>query len=454
MVMQWLNLCLAVLTVGTFYGQQAAQGALISPEPTPGDDALSGSYSIVVEGYDWGAGVSRAVLHLEGEVAQVSPEQFQVVEEKQARENSSADMFETSGALTIARTQRTITGAYLSDASGTPTKSPSQYITLELEVAPNVGSPVCYHSDQSHYRWADPYQLVIDLSPGSTITSGKHTYTRLAISRTPTGMDMPLGDLFQMDSFTSGGQTLSYASYSPPSDGSLHPLVIWLHGLGEGGTDPRIPLLGSKVTALADQPFQDALDGAYVLVPQCPTMWMDDGTGYNTQTGQSCYTSTLMDLIRSFAGSSPWIDPDRIYIGGCSNGGYMTMALLLEDPEFFAAAFPTCQAYRDSWLSQDDIELLKDLPIWFIHSELDQVCPPEDSTFPTYQRLIQAGAQNVHLSRFGLIADLSGQYQDEAGYPYFYNPHYVWVRVLNNQCTSSATGESLFHWLAKQSRTD
>lgn len=453
MIKQWLNLCLALLTAGTFYGQQTAIGSLITSEPTPGPDALSGSYSIVVEGYDWGAGVSKAILILDSQVAQVSPDQFQVMEEKQDREHSSADMFATSGAITISRTQRTVTNAYLSDASGAAVEGPSQYITLELEVAPNVGSPMCYHSDEQHYRWAEPYQLVIDLASGSSIVSGKTEFTRLAISRTPTGVDMTLVALFQMDRFTLGQQTLSYASYSPSNDGQLHPLVVWLHGLGEGGSDPSIALLGSKVTALANREFQESMGGAYLLVPQCPTMWMDDGSGNNTRTGQSCYTDTLMALIQDFAASHPDIDPSRIYIGGCSNGGYMTMELLLKAPGYFAAAFPTCQAYQDSWLSDSDIELLKDTPIWFSHSELDQVCPPEQSTFPTYRRLVEAGGENIRISRFGMLVDQSGR-RDETGSPYVYNPHYVWVRVLNNQCSDPATGETLFQWLAKQRLTD
>ena len=286
----------------------------------------------MVEGYDWGVGVSKAILTLDSEVTQVSPEQFQVMEEKQAREHSSADMFETSGAITISRSQRTVTKAYLSDESGAVSQEPSKYVTLELAVAPNVGSPMCYHSDEQHYRWAEPYQLVIDLSPGCSITSGKTQFTRLAISRAPTGVDMPLVERFQMDRFTLGQQTLSYASYSPSDDGQLHPLVIWLHGLGEGGSDPSIALLGSKVTSLVGHEFQDILGGAYLLVPQCPTMWMDDGSGGNTRTGQSCYTDTLIALIQDFAASHPGIDPDRIYIGGCSNGGYMTMELLLRPP--------------------------------------------------------------------------------------------------------------------------
>ena len=75
------------------------------------------------------------------------------------------------------------------------------------------------------------------------------------------------------------GIKYNYGEYRPSLDDKKHPLVIWLHGLGEGGTDPSIDLLANKVTALADEPFQNCMNQAYVLVPQCPTMWMDSGKG-------------------------------------------------------------------------------------------------------------------------------------------------------------------------------
>lgn len=112
---------------------------------------------------------------------------------------------------------------------------------------------------------------------------------------------------------------------------------------GEGGTDPSIDLLANKVTVLADVPFQKCMNQAYVLVPQCPTMWMDDGKGeYKSDTKDSIYTKSLFELIDSYVKENRDIDTNRIYIGGCSNGGYMTMEMLLHYPHYFAAAFPIC----------------------------------------------------------------------------------------------------------------
>lgn len=59
---------------------------------------------------------------------------------------------------------------------------------------------------------------------------------------------------------------------------------------------------------------------------------------------RSIYTDTLIELIQKYVEEHPGIDQNRIYIGGCSNGGYMTMNLLFEKPDYFAAAYPVCDA--------------------------------------------------------------------------------------------------------------
>ena len=52
---------------------------------------------------------------------------------------------------------------------------------------------------------------------------------------------------------------LQYAAYEPKKlqSGNKNPLIIWLHGQGEGGTDPDITLLGNKVTALTKEDIQN-----------------------------------------------------------------------------------------------------------------------------------------------------------------------------------------------------
>ena len=56
----------------------------------------------------------------------------------------------------------------------------------------------------------------------------------------------PTADRFSERSWVSG---IQYATYQPQaiSGGEKNPLIIWLHGIGEVGTDLNFPLLSSEV---------------------------------------------------------------------------------------------------------------------------------------------------------------------------------------------------------------
>ena len=83
---------------------------------------------------------------------------------------------------------------------------------------------------------------------------------------------------------------------------------------------------GNKVTEFTEDWVQDKFGGAFVLVPQCDTMWLDDGSHQYGDSGKSMYTEALKYLIDEFIDRfSAVIDPERVYIGGDSNGGFMTM---------------------------------------------------------------------------------------------------------------------------------
>ena len=94
--------------------------------------------------------------------------------------------------------------------------------------------------------------------------------------------------------------------------------------------------------------------------------------------------------------------------------------MLVNYPDYFAAAYPCCEAYAfyeyernkdgtykaDSkaeasnqaldtpgtrWMTEEKIEILKNIPMWFTVSIDDPVVIPEAYVLPTYQALLQAG---------------------------------------------------------------
>ena len=66
------------------------------------------------------------------------------------------------------------------------------------------------------------------------------------------------------------------AAYEPEKLklGVKKPLIIWLHGQGEGGTDPDIDILGTETSALAKEEIQKYFIGWMSECPsEAPTTW-------------------------------------------------------------------------------------------------------------------------------------------------------------------------------------
>ncbi|MCI2049364.1 MAG: prolyl oligopeptidase family serine peptidase [Lachnospiraceae bacterium] len=252
---------------------------------------------------------------------------------------------------------------------------------------------------------------------------------------------------------------LRYGYYIPQGKAEKKPLIIWLHGAGEGGEETKIAYMGNKVTAMAAPGIQDAFDGCCLFVPQCPTMWLDDGSHEYGRTGRSMYTEALKSAIDEFLDIEPCIDRSRIYIGGDSNGGFMTMRMCIDYPDFFAAAFPVCEALYDETISDEQIRILSGLPIWFVHAKNDPVVLPAETVDATYRRLQKAGAQNLHFSFFDRIVDIHEGWTGEDGRPFEYIGHFAWIPLFNRDCNFDYDGSpvltdgkktDVFDWLAQQ----
>jgi len=278
---------------------------------------------------------------------------------------------------------------------------------------------------------------------------------------TPAGRVSPIVDRFDLSGrFTdASGKTLTYASFTPKTSRPKSPLLIWLHGGGEGGSDPTIPLLGNRATSYASDAIQAIFEGAYVLVPQTPGAWMHNAAGVMTSGKEDdVYNVPLMALIRDFVAAHPGIDTNRIYVGGCSNGGYMSLKLMLLHPDYFAAGFISSLAYQSEYLSDAQIKSVAHLPIWFVHSADDQTTRPEQTVLPVYERLKAAGAANVHLSYYDHVVDVTGLF---GGDGYRYNGHWSWIYLHANQCRLDRDGSAVrvggrpvtvMEWLAAQSK--
>lgn len=125
------------------------------------------------------------------------------------------------------------------------------------------------------------------------------------------------------------------------------------------------------------------------------------------------------------------------------------MDLVLNYPDFFAAAYPICEAYADAGITDEQLEGIKELPIWFVYASNDDTVVPDTYEIPTIARLKAIGA-NVHTSVFEDVHDTTGLYTMEDGSPYQYMGHWSWLYFFNNECEED--GVSLWQWLSGQSR--
>lgn len=482
----------AVEVSGTTRGDLAvALGGILSGKFTR---VINAAYTTVTTGEDWGPAIGKVILDLGVELDpnSVSAEKFNAVAVRIVPSFDFATMAPTPAAPQPA--PRTVTAAYVCDEGGSKANSGTR-VAIEMKIGPDetAGSPFNYDFISGLNSYVDT-NYVISLNGALSGADG----VPVSMAATDAAGAQPgitlLADEFTKDKHTwSDGEkfiTLNYASWLPhkdAADGST-PLIVWLHGAGEGGENPNIAILGNKVVNLITDDIQQYFGetGAAVLAPQSPTMWMDlDGTATyrtteNTDSGRSYYTDALKSLLDEYLATHPEIDTDRVYVGGCSNGGYMTVNMITEYPDFFAAAYPVCEAYDATWLSDEMVESIKDLPIWLTAAKNDgtvaifegeadpenyavynlkldgdgNAIPKANFSNDLYDRLISTGAKDVHYSLFEDVHDTTGLYKGADGEPYQYMGHWSWIYTLNNQCVETIDGNetTIFQWLSQQSR--
>lgn len=163
----------------------------------------------------------------------------------------------------------------------------------------------------------------------------------------------------------------NYNSQSP------FPLLLFLHGAGERGSDNKSQLVhGSFLFKSEDFRINYP---AIVVFPQCPekSSWANVKRNYDMLNGKKFdffkeisenKQLIMVEKLLDFIEKKYSIDPTRRYVGGLSMGGMGTFELVARNPDYFAAAFPICGGGNPDWS-----DLLKTTPFWIFHGEDDGV---------------------------------------------------------------------------------
>ena len=196
---------------------------------------------------------------------------------------------------------------------------------------------------------------------------------------------------FSFNKYIDKGDTLNYRQLYPDSDTlRKYPLVIFLHGSGERGSDNEAQLKWGVMNFAADQNMM--LHPALVIAPQCPEKisWSNfshekNSTEMHLQSTPTRPMELLIGLIHQLIKTMP-VDSNRIYITGLSMGGYGTYDAIERYPNLFAAAVPVCGGGDVSKASS-----IKHIPIWIVHGAEDPAVNPLYS-LDMLQALTKAGA--------------------------------------------------------------
>jgi predicted peptidase len=141
-----------------------------------------------------------------------------------------------------------------------------------------------------------------------------------------------------------------------PHGSQRYPLLVFLHGSGESGTDIQLVKVNGPPKFLesrTDFPF-------IVVSPQADSA----AEGFNIDA----LTVLLTQLKRQLP-----IDADRVYLTGLSMGGFMTYYWASRHPGLFAAIAPISSGWR-----AEDGCLFKSMPVWAFHGAKDDVVKLED----------------------------------------------------------------------------
>ena len=201
-------------------------------------------------------------------------------------------------------------------------------------------------------------------------------------------------DAYESAVFTSSdGKELNYRLLRPSEDakGEKFPLVVFMHGAGERGSDNESQLIHGSQMFL--NPANRDEYPAYVIFPQCPSdeYWAFLGrpASFPDLKAEDSITPVLKavkELIDSYV-ERPDVDRSRIYILGLSMGGMATFDLVSRYPELFAAAIPICGAADTERLAD-----VKGVAFRIYHGDADNTVPVECSR-KAYRALKDAGVK-------------------------------------------------------------
>jgi predicted peptidase len=205
-----------------------------------------------------------------------------------------------------------------------------------------------------------------------------------------------------------------YRMYEPKAN-SPRPLILFLHGGGECGTDNLIQLTGTLGAIKLAEQFPDM----YVLAPQAPDYGIsmqemfekmkshgnpfkvciggDTDIGVGNRGWNRDYVGRVCDLIRKLIAEGK-VDAERVYALGMSMGGAGVITTVSVAPDLFAAVVPICPS-----MNGDSYPLLANwpsVPVYIASSYIDHQASRHAYILRACNKLWAEGQKDVNFTLF------------------------------------------------------
>jgi len=231
-------------------------------------------------------------------------------------------------------------------------------------------------------------------------------------------------------SVSDGSSSIPYRLFEPQglAAGQKAPLVLFLHGMGDSGTDnvAQTNWMGGLVNATRSGQY-----ASYVLAPQIDTKsWFQSFSSTPTEA-----MKLTIDALKKVI-TTENIDTSRVYVTGLSMGGMGTWDILAREPQLFAAAVPMSGGADLKTASK-----IKDIPIWAFHGGADSVVPVSEMR-NTIQALRDAGGSPKYTEVAGADHAIWGPIYADASntlYPWLFAQHQADELVATAGETSSVS---------------
>jgi predicted peptidase len=176
------------------------------------------------------------------------------------------------------------------------------------------------------------------------------------------------------------GKSMPYRLFLPPGYDAhkKYPLLLSFHGAGSRGNDNK-KQLRPWLAGWMDEQVQ-AQHPCIIVIPQCPSkqQWVNVAWKEGSYVLKNIPISEPMKLAKEIFDKvikENAVDKNRIYVMGCSMGGYATWNFVMRYPRLITAAVPICGAGDPSMAKE-----IKHLPIWAFHGDKDPTVPLSGST--------------------------------------------------------------------------